>query len=84
MEPEGLISCSPERSTGPYPEPYQSNTLHAIPSYLSKIHINIVLPPTSRSSQWSLFFWLSHQYLYAFLFSQIRATFPAHLIEKYP
>jgi hypothetical protein len=45
----------------PYPEPDQS--VHTIPSYLSKIHFNIVHPPMSRSSQWSLTFWFSHQTL---------------------
>jgi hypothetical protein len=34
----------------------------SLPSYLSKIHYNIVHPSTSWSSQWSLPFWLSHQY----------------------
>jgi hypothetical protein len=29
-EPESSISCSQEPSTGPYPEPYQSNPLHPI------------------------------------------------------
>jgi hypothetical protein len=38
------------------------NLIHTIPSYISKIHFNIVHPPTSRSSQWSLTFWLPHQY----------------------
>jgi hypothetical protein len=33
-----------------------------IPSSLSKINFNIVHPPTPWSSQWSLCFWLSHQY----------------------
>jgi hypothetical protein len=33
-----------------------------IPSYLSKIHFNIIRPPTSWSSQWSLSFCISHQY----------------------
>jgi hypothetical protein len=37
------------------------NPVHSIPSYISKIHSNIVHPPTSWSSQWSLSFWLSHQ-----------------------
>jgi hypothetical protein len=60
MEPEGSISYSQEPSTGPYPEPYQSNPHHPIPSYLSKIHFDIVHPPSSWSSQWSLSFWLSY------------------------
>jgi hypothetical protein len=30
------------------------NPIHSIPSYPSKIHFNIVHPPTSWSSQWSL------------------------------
>jgi hypothetical protein len=38
------------------------NPIHTIPPYLSQIHANIVYPPTSRSSQWSLSFWLSHRY----------------------
>jgi hypothetical protein len=37
----------------------QINPIHTIPSYLSKIHFNIVHPPTSRSSQWSLTFWIT-------------------------
>jgi hypothetical protein len=31
------------------------------PAYLSKLHLNIILPPTSRSPQQSLSLWLSHQ-----------------------
>jgi hypothetical protein len=57
MEPEGSLPCSQEPSTGPYPEPDQSNAYH-----LSKIHFNIAHPPTSLSSPWSISFWLSHQY----------------------
>jgi hypothetical protein len=30
MEPEGLLSCSQEPSTGPYPELDQSSTYHPI------------------------------------------------------
>jgi hypothetical protein len=40
----------------------QINPIRTIPSYLSKIHFNIVHPPTSWSSQWSPSFWFSHQY----------------------
>jgi hypothetical protein len=47
-------------STGPYSEP--DHPVHTIPSYLSKIHFNIVHSPTSWSCQWSLSFWHSHQY----------------------
>jgi hypothetical protein len=32
---------------------------HMTPSYESKVHFNIINPPTSRSSKWSLSFWLS-------------------------
>jgi hypothetical protein len=47
MEPEGSLPSSQEPSTGPYPEPDQSSPYHPI---LSNIHLNIILPPTSRSS----------------------------------
>jgi hypothetical protein len=36
------------------------NPIHTISSYISKIHLNIVHAPTFWSSEWSLFFWLSH------------------------
>jgi hypothetical protein len=59
------------------------NPINIIPFYVSEIHFNIVHPPTSLSSQWTLSFWLSHQYLYAFLFSPIRTTCPANHILLY-
>jgi hypothetical protein len=40
----------------------QIDPIHTIPSYFPKIQFNIVHPPTSWSSQWSLSFWISHQY----------------------
>jgi hypothetical protein len=38
------------------------NPIHTIPSYLSKIHFNIVHPSTSWLFQSALSLWLSHQY----------------------
>jgi hypothetical protein len=73
MEPEVSIPCTQEPSTDPYPEPYPSNPIHSIPTYLSKIlHLGLlsVLFPSS----------LPTNILYEFLFSPIRATCPAHLI----
>jgi hypothetical protein len=58
----------------------QINPIHTTPSYLPKVHFNIIHQPKSWSSQWSLSFWLPTNSLYAFLFSPIHATFPAHLI----
>jgi hypothetical protein len=40
MESGGPLPCSQEPSTGPYPEPDQSNPYHSI---LSKIHFNVVI-----------------------------------------
>jgi hypothetical protein len=45
----------------------QINSLHIIPSYFLKIHFNIILPFTHRSSKWCLSFWFSTIILYAFL-----------------
>jgi hypothetical protein len=49
VKPKGSLSCSQEPATGPYPEPDESN-IHTTPFYFSKIHPNIILTPTSRSS----------------------------------
>jgi hypothetical protein len=76
-QPEGSIPCSQEPSTDPYPEPHQSNPHHPI---LSEIHPNIVHPPTSRSSQSSLSFWLSRQYSICIPPLSICATCSAHLM----
>jgi hypothetical protein len=78
MEPEGSLPCSQEPTTGPNSEP--DNQINTTPSYLSKIDFNIFHPPTSWSSQWSLSFWLSHQYPIYILLLPIRVTCPTHLI----
>jgi hypothetical protein len=38
------------------PIPRQPNPVHPIEPYLLKVHLNIILSPTPRSSQWSLTF----------------------------
>jgi hypothetical protein len=50
MEPEGSLPCAQEPSTCLYPESDQS--IYTIPSYLSKIHFNIVpqLCPTQKTT----------------------------------
>jgi hypothetical protein len=58
----------------------QINSIHTIPSYLSKIRFNIVQPPTPWSSQWSLSFGITHQYPICIPRPPIRATCPAHFI----
>jgi hypothetical protein len=73
IEPQGSIPCSQEPFTCPYPESYQSNPHHIIPSYLSKIHFNILRVGLPSGLLPSVF---STNILYAFLFSRIRA----HLI----
>jgi hypothetical protein len=44
MKPEGLLPCSQEPSTGPYPERDECNPYHSIP-FLYNQFTN-VLPPT--------------------------------------
>jgi hypothetical protein len=58
----------------------QIDPIPTILSCLSKIHFNIVHRPTSWSSQWSLSFWISHQYPICIPLRPIRAICPAHLI----
>jgi hypothetical protein len=41
MEPEALLPCSQKPSTVPILN--QNNRVHVTPSYLSKIHFNIIL-----------------------------------------
>jgi hypothetical protein len=56
---------------------FWARSFQSIPSHpiSLKIHFNIVHPPTSWSSQWSLTFWLSHQYpRYAGKLQQLQHT----------
>jgi hypothetical protein len=53
MEPEGSLPCSQKPAIGPYPEP---NPVLPIDFYLPKLHLNVIISSTPRSSQWSLTF----------------------------
>jgi hypothetical protein len=51
MEPEGSLPCSHKPATGP-----QLNPVRPTDPYFPKVHLNVILPPTPRSCQWSLSF----------------------------
>jgi hypothetical protein len=59
MEPKDSLRHSQELSTCPYFEPNQSKSI----SYLSKIRLNIIQPPTTWQYWWSISLVLSQQQL---------------------
>jgi hypothetical protein len=58
----------------------QPNPVRPIDPYLPKVHLNVILPPTPRSSQWSLALGPPNQNPASTSPLPIRATCPAHLI----
>jgi hypothetical protein len=58
----------------------QPNPVHLIDPRLPKVHLNVILPPTPRSSQWSPAFGPPHQNPENTSPLPMRATCPAHLI----
>jgi hypothetical protein len=57
------------------------NPVHTTPSYLCKIHFNIIHPSTSWSSSGLFPCGFPTNILYEFLFSPIRATCPVHIFR---
>jgi len=58
MEPEGSLPHSQVTATCPYPEP--ADQVITPNSYFLKIHLNIILPSTPVSPNWSLSFRFPH------------------------
>jgi hypothetical protein len=75
MEPEVSVPCSQEPATGPYPGPDKSN-----PCPPTLFHFDIILPPTRRSSEWSLPFKLPNQNFLPICHFPMRATYSVYFI----
>jgi len=73
MEPEIPLPCSQDHTTGPYPEP-DSSSPHFSHLYFPKIHLSIIFPSTSMSSEWFFPFRIFYQ---SFLLSPMRDTYTA-------
>jgi hypothetical protein len=58
----------------------QLNTVRPIDPYLPKVHLNVILPPTPRSSQWSLAFRPPNQNPVNTSPLPMRATCTVHII----
>jgi hypothetical protein len=54
MEPQASLPCSQSSPLDPILS--QPNPVRPTNRYLHKVHLNVILPPTPRSSQWSLTF----------------------------
>jgi hypothetical protein len=81
MEPEGLLACSQEPSTGPYFEPDKFSPYNSI-LFIYSLRSNLILSSHLRLGLPSGLFpsGFATDILYRFLSSPIRATCTSHLI----
>jgi hypothetical protein len=77
MEPEISLAHLQVPATCPSPE---TSIQSMPPSHFTNIHLNVIVPCTPGSSEWSHSLRFSHQNLYESLLSPIRVTCPAHRI----
>jgi hypothetical protein len=80
-EPKVSLPCSHKPDTRPYLS--QANPVRPFDLYLRKIHLNVILPPMPRSSQWSLPFGPPNQNPVNTSPSPMRAPCPTHPILLY-
>jgi hypothetical protein len=73
-------SCPVHKSLPPVLILSRMNLAHTLPPYLLTVYLNIILPSTPRSSEWSLSFSLSNQNFVRICHLPIRSTHPVHLI----
>jgi hypothetical protein len=74
--------CCIHERTPPVPILSHMNPVYNFPLCLTKIHSNIILPSTPRSSELSLPFKLSNHNFVSFSISPIHAARPSHLIVQ--
>jgi hypothetical protein len=80
-EPEVLLSCSKESTTGPYLSHY--NPIYTLKPHSLKIHFNIILQSASMPFEWSLPFWRPKKKVVGISHLPMRATCPAHFTVPY-